>query len=135
MSFAAITVILTHLMVSGGLIMVIHSCSRHHSEDLTTFSLINPNIEKENCCSTEEEQHSSDSHIATGCCEYDISDYYLSSFVPSSSLHDNDFQAPSDIFTSYQLTPEPLFQTSRNVTFFNKHGGRYIVNFNHQIIS
>jgi hypothetical protein len=135
MSFAAVTVILSHLMMSGGIIMVHHYCSRHHSEDVTTFSLINTDLEKENCCGTGEEHQSSDSHISAECCEYDISDYSFSSFVTTSFSHDKDFQATSQIFTCDQLTPKPFLQTARNITFFNKHGGRYIVNINHQIIS
>jgi hypothetical protein len=134
LSFAAVAIIVTHLMASGGLIMIIHTCTQHHTRNVTTFSVINPVHEVESCCKTEGHE-SGDSHIATGCCEYDVFGFNLSSFVPSSFFQNNDLQATSDIFTCYQETLKPLLQTARNVTFFNKHGGRYIVNINHQIIS
>jgi hypothetical protein len=133
-SFVAVALIAAHLMVSGGLMMVIHTCAQHHTKDVTTFSVINPVNEEENCCGTEEHE-GNDSHIATACCEYNTSGFSLSSFVTASCLYSNALLAIAEIQTIRQVAPEQLFQTSSHNSFHNKHGGRYIVNLYHQILS
>lgn len=121
-------------MVSGGLMMVIHTCTQHHTKDVTTFSLINPNQDKENCCGTEDHE-CDDSHISTGCCDYKISDFNLSSFIASSVSHDNDIQTVNNVIITDQVNTDFFVKTTWNNCFYNKHGGRFIVNVNHQIIS
>ena len=133
-SFTAVSLIAAHLMVSGGIMMVVHTCAQHHTRDVTTFSVVNPVNEGENCCGTEDHE-SNNSHIATACCEYSTSDFSLSFFVTASFLYNNAFLAIAEIQTIKQLNQEPVLQTARHDSYHNKHGGRYIVNLYHQILS
>jgi hypothetical protein len=134
-SFLSVTLLAAILLGSGGITLVIHTCGMSGITSVKTISALNPDLKSEACCGMPVKNHQENCNsISAKCCSYKIGQLNITSFILS--------EIP--VFTSFAIyhfspvtamLPDAGCMSHLPAGIFDKHGGRFIVNSNCQLIS
>lgn len=134
-SFLSVTLLAAILLGSGGITLIIHTCGMSGTTSVNTISALHTDLRSEACCGMPVKNHQENCNsVSAKCCSYKIGQLYITSFVLSET----------PLFTSFAihhflpvpaLLPGAGFMAHLPAGIFDKHGGRFIVNSNCQLIS
>ena len=137
LSLSATVVTIFFLAASTGITVIVHDCPVCHDFYVRSGILIEPSEPADNCCEAAETHCSAEKSITVEgtCCHFSINNFRLINFTPS---FNNNTHALVAVLTDNQNLnvikyPEPPVNIPHE--FHNKHGGRYITTYNHQLIS
>ena len=137
LSLSAVIVSVFFLAASTGITVIVHDCPVCHDFYVRSGILIEPAEPADDCCEAAENHCSAEKSITVEgtYCHFDISHLRLINYTPSVN---NNTPALVAVITDNQNlniinSPEP--PANIPVEFHNKHGGRFISTYNHQLIS
>lgn len=135
LSSFVVVMIVALLAGGGGITYILHTCQMCDISTSSTLSVLNPPAEEDACCGGEMEHNQVDgNNLATACCDFRVEQLKIDNFVFSNNIMPDvaDFQ----LFTiNSELIEYPCEQISIPVYILNKHGGRFIVNSNCQLLT
>lgn len=125
------------LAASTGITVIIHDCPVCHDFYVRSGILIEPAEPEDDCCEAAETHCSTEKSITVEgtCCHFSISNFRLNNYTPS--IYNNTPALIAVLTYNQNLNifefPEPPANIPEE--FHNKHGGRFISTYNHQLIS
>jgi len=133
--FLAAFATVVFLAGSGDVTVVIHSCNMIKTTKVSTVSVLNPVAPASSCCKmSENENDSREISFSTNCCDYSNHHFRLPNYVGvqkqiialiTTELYFKDYIINFPAYIWYNLPAET----------FDKHGGRFMLNLNCQILS
>jgi hypothetical protein len=137
LSLSAVIVSVFFLAASTGITVIVHDCPVCHDFYVRSGILIEPAEPADDCCEAAERHCSTENSITVEgtCCHFDISHLRLINYTPSVN---NNTPALVAVITDNQnihIIKSPELPVLIPEEFHNKHGGRYITTYNHQLIS
>jgi hypothetical protein len=131
----AVIMIAALLAAGGGITYILYTCQMCDISTATTLSVLNPAVEEDTCCGGgTEDQKGNDKNLSSACCDYTVGQLTIDNFVFSTNIIPDAIQVQP--FTSNsEIIIYECEQVSGPVFIRNKHGGRFIVNANCQLLS
>ena len=136
--FPLLSVLIAVIFLAGstGLTIIMHTCPACEDFYAKTDLFISPVEPEDDCCDAAENNCSSDGSITVEgtCCHFSIENIKLNNYT--ASVHYIPvLMAEYSGHYSLPLTESPAASITFPGKIHNKHGGRYLITYNCQIIS
>jgi len=135
LSICSFAIISVFLIAGSGFMTVSHYCKMCDVKTVDVYSAFNPEGATQACCSSESNKaDSEEQNISSGCCELNSTEYSLP--VNEITIFKVHFTSVEHNFLSHETTITPTkSHVNYAVSFFDKRGGRFIVNANRQLLT
>ncbi|MFH0841436.1 MAG: hypothetical protein V1903_02325 [Bacteroidota bacterium] len=127
---------LIFLAGSTGITLIIHNCPVCDKHTVSAGIYLSPEEPEDNCCEAADMHCTSEGNISmeSSCCHFTIEKLRITNYAPVIPLL---LSALAEIpYTTDLLNNQAIHHSiSVPVNLHNKHGGRYLLSFNCQLIS
>jgi len=136
--FKSLTLLLGFAFLAGsmGITIIVHNCPACSKFTVNTGIFLSPAEPEDQCCEAAENHCSPDAAITFEgtCCHFKVENIKLASFVP---VIPESFSGPWEFCFPQYISPvrTTIAAVIYPADFHNKHGGRYLVTYNRQLLS